>query len=349
MLTPEISVVPDGEEVPDLSTMRRVLRWAAGILAILVLIACGLVLWFTVSGQRQIAEQEIVDRHAEAPGIFLAVDGHEYHAVIQGDLNADPTGAPVLLIHGFGPTGSNVIVPLANALAAARSVIVPDMLGFGYSEKVPEPGAHFTVEGRATAILGLLDVLGVEEFDVVGHSFGGSVTGRLSLMAPDRVRRIVFICPSIYPQTTPGNLIAYLPRSTARAAIWGSLGGGPGSFTGRACAADPKACDAHRIAQVKGTVDALLAINNTPRAYALPGELPNVEPAALVIWGDDDSIVPPELSARAAAAMGADTRVVPGGGHWPFAVDPDGVSESILDFLDADLGARVAAPSGLTP
>lgn len=329
--------------------LKRVLIWVGGVLAVLLLAVVGLVTWFTVRGERQIAEQEIVDRHAEAPGVFLAVDGYEYHAVIRGDVNADPTGAPILLIHGFGPTGSNVILPLANDLSSGRSVIVPDMLGFGYSEKVAEPGAHFTVEGRVMALLALLDALGVEEFDVVGHSYGGSVTGRLALTAPERVRRTVFVCPQIYPQTTPGNFIAYLPRATARVAIWGSLGGGPSGFAARACAADPGACDAHRIARVEGTVDALFAINKTPRARALPGELPNVQPPALVIWGDDDAIVPPESSARAASAMGADTWVVPGGGHWPYAVDPAGVTERIRNFLLAGAGPEAATSGGLMP
>lgn len=324
--------------------LKRILIWTAGFVAVVVLAVAGLVTWFTVRGERQIAAQEVVDRHAEAPGEFLAVDGHEYHVIVRGDVDADPTGAPILFVHGFGPTGSNVILPLANELAANRSVIVPDMLGFGYSEKVAEPGAHFTVEGRASALLAMLDALGVEEFDLVGHSYGGSVSGRLALAAPDRVRRVVFVCPSIYPQTTPGNFVAYLPRSTARVAIWGSLGGGPSSFAGRACAADPAACDALRIAQVEGTVDALLAINNTPRGYALPGELPNVQPSALVIWGDDDAIVPPEFSARAAAAMGADTWIVPGGGHWPFAVDPAGVTERIRRFFAT--GADPEAATG---
>lgn len=328
--------------------LKRILIWTAGFVAVVVLSAAGLVAWFTVRGEREIAAQEVVDRHAEAPGLFLNVDGHEYHAVVRGDLFADPTGAPILLVHGFGPTGSNVIMPLAHKLAASRSVIVPDMLGFGYSEKVAEPGAHFTVEGRASALLTMLDALGVEEFDLVGHSYGGSVSGRLALEAPDRVRRVVFVCPSIFPQTTPGNFVAYLPRPTARVAIWGSLGGGPSSFAGRACAADPAACDALRIAQVEGTVDALLAINNTPRGYALPGELPNVQPPALVIWGDDDAIVPPEFSARAAAAMGADTWIVPGGGHWPFAVEPAGVTERIRSFFAAG-DDQEAATGGAMP
>ena len=328
--------------------LKRILIWTAGFVAVVVLAAAGLVAWFTVRGEREIAAQEVVDRHAEAPGLFLNVGGHEYHAVVRGDLFADPTGAPILLVHGFGPTGSNVIMPLAHKLAASRSVIVPDMLGFGYSEKVAEPGAHFTVEGRASALLAMLDALGVEEFDLVGHSYGGSVSGRLALEAPDRVRRVVFVCPSIFPQTTPGNFVAYLPRPTARVAIWGSLGGGPSSFAGRACAADPAACDALRIAQVEGTVDALLAINNTPRGYALPGELPNVQPPALVIWGDDDAIVPPEFSARAAAAMGADTWIVPGGGHWPFAVEPAGVTERIRSFFAAG-DDQEAATGGAMP
>ena len=330
--------------------LKRALLWVAGVLAVLVLAVVGLVTWFTVRGERQIAEQEIVDRHAEAPGAFFTVEGHEYHAVIRGDLDADPTRAPILFVHGFGPTGSNVILPLANELAAGRSVIVPDMLGFGYSEKVSEPGAHFTVEGRANALLGLLDVLGVEQFDVVGHSFGGS--GKrpagpggsepgasrgacVSLRSTRRRRRGISwrICPEPRPASPSGVRLAV----------------GPAASPAEPGATDPAACDALRIAQVEGTVDALLAINNTPRAYALPGELPNVQQPALVIWGDDDAIVPPEFSARAAHAMDADSWIVPGGGHWPFAIDPAGVTERIRSFLAVEAGPEAVAGGDAMP
>ncbi len=96
---------------------------------------------------------------------------------------------------------------------------------------------------------------------------------------------------------------------------------------------------------MEGTVDALLAINRTSRAYALPGELPDLRPPALVIWGDDDTIVPPEFSARAASAMAAETWIVPAGGHWPFAVDRSGVTERIRSFLASGAQSRGAAPA----
>lgn len=47
--------------------LKRILIWTAGFVAVVVLAAAGLVAWFTVRGERHIAEQEIVDRHAEAP------------------------------------------------------------------------------------------------------------------------------------------------------------------------------------------------------------------------------------------------------------------------------------------
>lgn len=102
-------------------------------------------------------------------------------------------GRPVLLIHGSGPgvtawANWRLVLP---ELAKSCRVIAPDMLGFGYTERVA--GVQYTLDTWVAHLLGLLDALGVEQADVVGNSYGGAVALALAIRHPQRVRRLVLM------------------------------------------------------------------------------------------------------------------------------------------------------------
>ena len=87
--------------------------------------------------------------------------------MIKGDLTNDPTGAPLLLLHGFSIGAYDTWFPWADRLTSARTIIVPDMLGFGHSERVTAPHLDLTHQGQAALLNGLLDALDVEQIDLV--------------------------------------------------------------------------------------------------------------------------------------------------------------------------------------
>jgi pimeloyl-ACP methyl ester carboxylesterase len=101
-------------------------------------------------------------------------------------------GRTVLLLHGRNFPSSywqGVIEALAGA---GYRVVVPDQIGFNKSSK-PAFDLHFDDLARNTA--SLLDTLGVDKVDVVGHSTGGMLAVRLARMYPERVERIVLDAP----------------------------------------------------------------------------------------------------------------------------------------------------------
>lgn len=103
------------------------------------------------------------------------------------------SGAPVLLIHGSGPGVSawanwRLVIP---ALAKARRVIAPDMVGFGYTDR--PAGIEYGMDTWVQQALDLLDALGLEQVDLVGNSFGGALAMALAIRAPQRVRRLVLM------------------------------------------------------------------------------------------------------------------------------------------------------------
>ena len=290
----------------------------------------------TVQADREISRYEVLDFETLAPGDFYTINGFSIHVRTSGSPDTDPTGVPLLMLHGFGPAGSSVWTQFAeDRLAAQRSLILPDFLGMGYSERVTTPGSHYTIAGQAGMIADLLDEMGVERVDLVGHSYGGAVGAQFALDYPEKVRRLVLLDAQIY-ENRIGQFfqsLGALPFGVGRAITWNSLGGGSETFQAFCGGADP--CEPAQIVLLRGTVDALQAINDTGQVSRLPGDLPQVQPPVAVIWGSDDAIVSIEDGRQLADTLGVDLGVIAGGSHTPFLEAPDDTAKQILSFFTA--------------
>ncbi len=99
-------------------------------------------------------------------------------------------GRPVVLLHGFPDSGRvwrHQIAPLADA---GFKVIVPDMRGYGASDKPSEVEAYNMLYLVAD-VGAVLDQVGAERAHVVGHDWGAGVAWVLAAVAPDRVDHLV--------------------------------------------------------------------------------------------------------------------------------------------------------------
>ncbi len=97
-------------------------------------------------------------------------------------------GRPVLFLHGF-PTSAHLWRNVAPLVAPRARAIAPDLIGYGDSEK-PED-APLDIRAQARYVRELLDLLGVDEFAVVGHDIGGGAAQLLA--AEGGVRTLVLI------------------------------------------------------------------------------------------------------------------------------------------------------------
>src|SRR5213592_3504094 len=106
-------------------------------------------------------------------------DGLELAVVDEGE------GRPVLLLHGF-PDSSHVWRHQVPALVdAGMRVIAPDLRGFGESDR-PDAVEDYGITRSVADMVALLDGLGVERADVVGHDWGAGVAWTLAAFAPAR-------------------------------------------------------------------------------------------------------------------------------------------------------------------
>jgi pimeloyl-ACP methyl ester carboxylesterase len=122
---------------------------------------------------------------------FISAGGLRTHAALAGE------GPPVVLLHGWPQHWYmwRDVIPLVTPHAR---VIAPDFRGFGWSE-VPEEG--YEKAQLARDVIALLDELGIDEFTVAGHDWGGYVGFLLAMQHPDRVRG--FLAANVLPPWPP--------------------------------------------------------------------------------------------------------------------------------------------------
>jgi pimeloyl-ACP methyl ester carboxylesterase len=121
--------------------------------------------------------------HFENVGLESQVRLHFAHG------GSDGRKSPVLFLHGYVDSWCSFEAVLEYLYLAAR-IVVPDFRGHGDSDK---PACCYGMEDYALDLLLLMDALGLDKVDLVGHSMGSFVAQLLAARYPDRVGRLVLI------------------------------------------------------------------------------------------------------------------------------------------------------------
>ena len=104
-----------------------------------------------------------------------------------------PNGRTVLLLHGKNFNAAYWEGTIRELVGRGYRVVAPDQIGFGKSSK---PAAYqFSFHALADNTRALLDSIGVDKVAVVGHSMGGMLAVRFSLLYPERVTRLALVDP----------------------------------------------------------------------------------------------------------------------------------------------------------
>lgn len=115
---------------------------------------------------------------------------------------------PLLLLHGWGGS-SRYWERTLDYMHDRRNGYAPDLPGYGDS---PPQVAAMSIKGAAAAMLAFVDALGLERFDLVGHSFTSSVAVYIAASVPERVRRLVLTCASTYRNATERQVVKQIHR-----------------------------------------------------------------------------------------------------------------------------------------
>lgn len=253
------------------------------------------------------------------------------------------SGPAVVLIHGFGDTG-DMWTALAVPLARDHRVVVPDLRGLGLSSK-PEGG--YDKWTQAADIRGVLDQLGIEKADIVGHDIGTMVAYAYAARYPDQTTRLVVMDAPV-PGVPPWDQIVRLP------ALWHFDFGGKDAlrlvagreriyldrfwneFAGDASKID-EATRAHyaELYARPGAMKAAFAQFQSIRRDAEDNArlLTTKLPMPVLAIGGEKSFGANEAIVMRNAANDVTELVVPGAGHWLMEEAPETTVAAVRSFL----------------
>lgn len=239
----------------------------------------------------------------------MVVRGLQMHARI----SEGPAGRPaVILVHGLVISGL-YMVPTAELLAPHYQIYVPDLPGFGESEK---PRTYLDVEGLSEALARWMGAAGLKRAALVGNSFGCQVIADLIARRPNLVERAVLQGPTIDPQR----------RSTARQ-VWRFLINSP---------LEPLSLSSIMLRDYAraGSRRAIATVRYALRDK-IEEKLPHIQVPTLVVRGSRDAIVPQRWAEETVRLL-PDGRltVISGAAHTLNYSAPQRFARVIRTFLD---------------
>lgn len=236
-------------------------------------------------------------------------------------------GPPLLYLHGFGfQTGWNATL---ERLATSFRVVAPLFAGFGESTGGED------VDDVLDAVLywnDVLDALSLDHVDVVGFDLGGMFAAEVAAVTPTRIRRLVLVAPfGLWDDADPVTDVFGVPLGELPRYLFTD----PESPAARTFLGTPE--EPERALEVTVQRTRALAAS-TKYLWAVPDRglrkrLHRIKAETLIVWGEDDRLVPISYAERFRAAI-AQARVIQlDGGHMLLDERSEAVATAILSFL----------------
>jgi pimeloyl-ACP methyl ester carboxylesterase len=266
------------------------------------------------------------------------------------------SGPALLLLHGIA-NSSETWARVAPLLSERFTLIAPDLLGHGESAT---PRGDYSLGAHASGARDVATALGHERMTVVGHSLGGGIAMQFAYQFPERTERLALVSSGglgrevhllLRAASLPGADYV-LPALTSRRVI--EAGRGLGGLLARVGLRP--AGDIAVLARGFAALDnegSRRAFLHTVRAVIEPGgqrvsansrlalaaRLPS-----LIVWGENDSIIPVAHGAAAHAAMPGSRFVrFEDAGHMPQEDQPHHFAAVLTEFVESTEPARLTA------
>jgi len=258
---------------------------------------------------------------------FVLVDGNRIRY-----LDSSSGRRPLVLIHGLGASAERweLVVP---ALSRHFRVVVPDLIGFGLSDK---PLADYTPEFFADFLGRFFEDARISDPHLIGSSLGGQIAAEYCSRESPAVGRLILVSPAGVMKTSTPALDAYV-----MAALYPSAEGAKNAFEGMAGSpgeVDRRIIDGfvRRMKMPNAKMAFMSTLLGLKNAEVITPKLQSIETPTLIVWGEKDPVIPIEHAEHFVSSI-RDCRFfrMDFCGHTPYVEDPDGFCRVALDFLDA--------------
>ena len=221
-------------------------------------------------------------------------------------------------------------VPFLDELAKSRTVIVPSLPGFPGGDR-----GHSVLDSHLDWLLAvreILDKAGLAGADLVGSSVGASMAAEVAALWPAMVRKLALIAPfGLFDEKNPPTD----PWAQRGDAVPGLMCADPEIW--KALKSPPEGANSVEwpIEQVRASEAAariFWPLGNT----RIEKRLRLIKAPALLVWGEDDRIMPRAYAGVFAAGVAgpATTRFIANAGHLAELDQPAAVASAVIEFMD---------------
>ena len=262
---------------------------------------------------------------AQQNGQVVTVNGADIEVASKG------SGEPLVYLHGaFGYRGWH---PFMDALAEDFTVYAPIQPGF--VDSAPGPDDIDDLLDLTLYHFDLLDALGLEAPNIVGHFLGGMIAAEMAALRPDSVGKMVLAAPAgLWLDDEPGVDYFATPLDELRGALFADAN----ADAAEAILPDPKD-DLERGTQIIERVRSLATVGKF--LWPIPDKglkkrLPRIKVPTLVVVGEQDQIVPASYGNEfASRIVGASVQTMAGAGHMMMLEQPEGFAGVVREFLSS--------------
>ena len=256
---------------------------------------------------------------------FVTIDDNKIRYLELGD-----SKDTIVLIHGLGASAERwkFVMPI---LKKRFKLIVPDLIGFGYSDK---PMVDYTPEFFSDFLEKFLDKMELTKPHLLGSSLGGQIAAKYAAKSNSNVGKLILVSPSGAMKHTTPALNAYI-----MAALYPDEQGAKTAFemmSGLSNEIDQSIVQNFvqrmQLPNAKmAFMSTLLGLKNSP---VITQTLKSILVPTLIIWGNLDPVIPVKYAESFVSSI-KDCRFyrIDGSGHTPYVDDPQKFSKIILDFL----------------
>jgi len=256
---------------------------------------------------------------------FLEIDGHRIRYLESGS-----SKNTLVLIHGLGASAErwNHVIPL---LEDNFRVIVPDLIGFGYSDK---PTADYTPDFFSDFLEKFFTALKIVRPNLIGSSLGGQISAEYAASHSDNIEKLILVSPAgMMKKSTPA-LDAYI-----MAALYPNVISAKNAFemmegSGKNVEENIVSGFVERMQLPNAKLAFMSTVLGLKNSESITSKLQSITIPTLIIWGGDDPVIPINYADDFVSAI-QDCRFfrMDGCGHTPYVQNPYLFTTKVLEFL----------------
>lgn len=295
--------------------------WIVLALLALLLVAAAIFWMHPVSVFDAFTEMRLYVSGAES--LMTTVSGHRIHYYALGP----KTGHAVVLVHGLGGRAEDWENLAPYLVKAGYRVYLPDLLGYGHSEKPQD--FSYSVPDEAAVVVGFLDAMGLKQVDLGGWSMGGWIVQLVAAEHPERVHKLMLFDSAGLNAKPAWDTRLFTPKNPVELKqFYALLMPNPPSVPGFVA------------------IDILLSVKrnawiiNRAMSSMLTGRdvtdklLPDLKMPVLIVWGAEDRITPLNLGEEMHKLIPqSEMDVIPGCGHLAPSQCAAKIGPGVASFL----------------